>query len=61
MISQGHIVAESLAEYLKRHPEIESRCSQQGRRSFYSSEKAHIFDKLAAIFYGKKVRCCEMS
>jgi glutamate racemase len=61
MVSQGPIVAESLEAYLKRRPEIESCCSKQSRRSFYSSEKAHIFDKLAAIFYGKKVHCCEMS
>ncbi len=61
IVSQGPIIAESLAEYLKRHPEIENRCSRQGRRSFYSSEKAHIFDKLATIFYGKEVHCCEMS
>jgi glutamate racemase len=61
IVSQGPIIAESLADYLQRHPEIESRCSQHGRRDFFSSEKAHIFDKLAAIFYGKEVHCREMS
>jgi glutamate racemase len=61
IVSQGPIIAESLANYLQRHPEIERRCSQHGRRDFYSSEKAHIFDKLAAIFYGKDVHCCEMN
>jgi glutamate racemase len=60
IVSQGPIIAESLADYLQRHPEMESRCSQHGRRDFYSSEKAYIFDKLAAIFYGKEVHCCEM-
>ncbi|HRQ50368.1 MAG TPA: glutamate racemase, partial [Agriterribacter sp.] len=30
LLSQGEIVAKSLADYLKRHPETESRCSKQG-------------------------------
>jgi glutamate racemase len=61
IISQGPIVAESLAAYLQRHPEIESSCSRQGRRDFYTSEKAQIFDKLAMPFYGKEIRCREIS
>jgi glutamate racemase len=61
IISQGPIVAESLDSYLKRHPEIENYCSQEGRRFFYTSEKAYIFDRLAAIFYGEEIRCREMS
>jgi glutamate racemase len=61
IISQGPIVAESLNLYLKRHPEIESNCLQEGRRFFYTSEKTYIFDRLAAIFYGKEIRCREMN
>ena len=61
IISQGPIVAESLAAYLQRHPEIESRCSRQGRRDFYTSEKAQVFDRLAGVFYSKEIRCREMS
>jgi glutamate racemase len=60
IISQGPIVAESLATYLQRHPEIESHCSRQGRRDFYTSEKAQIFNKLATPFYGKEIRCREL-
>lgn len=59
IVSQGPIVAESLAAYLLRHPEIENRCSREGRRAFYTSEKAQIFDKLATPFYGKEIRCRE--
>jgi glutamate racemase len=61
IISQGPIVAESLAGYLRRHPEIESHCSRQGLRLFYTSEKAQMFDRLAEVFYGKAIHCCEMS
>jgi glutamate racemase len=60
IISQGPIVAESLVTYLQRHPEIESYCSREGRRLFYTSEKAHTFDKLAGVFYGKEISCREM-
>ncbi len=61
IVAQGPIVAESLENYLERHPEIENQCSREGRRLFYTSEKAHIFDRLAAIFYGEEIRCREMS
>jgi glutamate racemase len=57
IISQGAIVAESLVDYLRRHPETESRCSRQGRREFFSSEKEDVFDRSATIFYGKEIHC----
>jgi len=60
IISQGKIVAESLADYLERHPEISDRCSRNGRREFYTSEKAETFDKLAALFYGREIHSREM-
>ncbi|MFN8289096.1 MAG: glutamate racemase [Chitinophagaceae bacterium] len=56
LISQGEIVAESLADYLKRHPEIERRCSKQGRREFYTTDSASDFDNHAAVFYGEPVQ-----
>ncbi|MBN2322039.1 MAG: glutamate racemase [Acidobacteria bacterium] len=60
IVSQGPIVAESLADYLKRHPEIAARCGRGGRREFYTSEKAVVFDKLATLFYGKEIHSREM-
>lgn len=59
MVSQGAIVAERMADYLNRHPEIANRCSRRGRRDFYTSEKAEIFDRLATLFYGREIRCRE--
>ncbi len=56
IVSQGEIVAQSLADYLHRHPEIAERCSKQGRREFYTSEKAEIFDRSATLFYGRETR-----
>jgi glutamate racemase len=57
IVSQGVLVAKSLADYLVRHPEIEARCSRQGRRDFYSSETPEFFERLAPLFYGQEIRC----
>jgi glutamate racemase len=57
IVSQGAIVANSLADYLARHPEIAERCSRQGRRDFYSSETPEFFERLAPLFYGSEL-CC---
>ncbi len=53
IISQGEIVAGSLVDYLKRHPEIERRCSQGGDLRFYTTDSPEDFDNHASIFYGK--------
>ena len=57
LVSQGEIVAKRLADYLNRHRDLADRCSKQGRRDFYSTEKPEIFDQSAAYFYGKEIRC----
>jgi len=56
LVSQGDIVARRLADYLERHPEISSRCSRQGRRDFYTSERPEFFDGAASGFYGVPVK-----
>ena len=56
ILSQGEIVAKSLADYLKRHPEIESQCSQHSSREFYTTDSTEDFDSHASIFYGEKVQ-----
>jgi len=60
IVSQGKVVAESLVNYLKRHPEVSAQCSHGGRREFYTSEKADVFDRLATLFYGQEIRSKEM-
>jgi glutamate racemase len=60
IISQGKVVAESLVDYLKRHPEISAQCSLGGRREFYTTEKADLFDRLATLFYGREIRSKKM-
>lgn len=43
VISQGPLVAERLQNYLRRHPEIEQRCSQNGTVQYLTSENAADF------------------
>jgi len=56
IISQGEIVANSLIDYFKRHPEIEKQCSKQGKRDFFTTDSAEDFNHHAEIFYGKKLQ-----
>lgn len=55
LISQGGIVAESLASYLQRHPEIESNCSKGGQKQFYTTDSTTDFDNHARAFYGEAI------
>ena len=56
LLSQGHVVATKLEDYLFRHPEIEMQCSKSGRRDYLTTESAGNFDQLAKIFLGEEVR-----
>lgn len=50
VIAQGEIVAESLVDYLKRHPEVERYCTKNGRIEFLTSENPMIFDANATLY-----------
>ncbi|MDR3715532.1 MAG: glutamate racemase [Puia sp.] len=56
LISQGEIVADSLADYLARHPEMEHRCSKGGERRFFTTDSTEDFDHHARTFYGKSLQ-----
>ena len=55
LISQGEIVANSLQDYLHRHPEIENQCSRNGKLTFYTTDSTEDFDNHASLFFGEKV------
>ena len=55
LLSQGSIVAGSLADYLNRHPEMECRLSQSGARQFYTTDDPGDFNRHASLFYGEGV------
>lgn len=56
LLSQGEIVAHSLADYLQRHPEIEQACSREGKRVFYTTDSTEDFDNHATRFFGEAVQ-----
>lgn len=56
LLSQGKIVAESLADYLLRHPEMEERLTRNGNMQFFTTDSVTDFDRHARLFYGQDVR-----
>ena len=50
ILSQGQRVAESLADYLRRHPEVETRCAKNGKTRFYTTEAEEKFSGMASVF-----------
>jgi glutamate racemase len=61
ILSQGEIVADSLADYLQRHPEIEAACSKHGQRVFFTTDSTEDFDQHASVFFGEDVRSKHLS
>ncbi|MFT3909136.1 MAG: glutamate racemase [Ferruginibacter sp.] len=55
VISQGKIVAESLKNYLERHPEIDEKCSKNGKREFYTTGETADFNNHASNFFGQSI------
>jgi len=53
LLSQGQIVADSLADYLMRHPEMETQCTRDSIYSFYTTDSATDFNNQASIFFGE--------
>lgn len=56
LLSQGQIVADSLAIYLQRHPEIEQQCSKNGLEAFFTTDSTEDFDNHATTFFGRSVQ-----
>ena len=56
IISQGSIVAQSLIQYLKKHPSIASTCSKNGQIRFCTTDSKAQFDANGAIFFGKPLK-----
>jgi glutamate racemase len=52
VVAQGDIVASSLADYLKRHTEIEQTLTKTGNRQFYTTiDDTTTFDHHASLFF----------
>lgn len=56
VVAQGEIVAQSLKNYLIRHPEMDERCVKESRRSFITSDNTNVFDAIGGIFFGENIK-----
>jgi glutamate racemase len=55
VLDQGPIVADSLVDYLSRHPEIDSRLTRGGSSRYYTSESGSLFEKQGKQFMARSV------
>lgn len=56
LFSQGERVAESLKDYLQRHPEMKSRLTKAGNTRFLTTESAGKFSEAASIFLSDSIQ-----
>lgn len=55
LISQGGYIADSLQDYLKRHPEMDNLCSKNGRIEYLTTEAADRFQENSSMFLQQEV------
>lgn len=56
IVEQGGIVADSLTDYLARHPEMETRCSKGGTLTCLTTEDEDKFNGMASVFLGEDIK-----
>ena len=55
VVMQGPLVTDRLGDYLRRHPEIESRCSKGGTCRYLTTESPQKFSEAATLFLNEPV------
>ena len=55
VVAQGELVAESLKDYLRRHPEMDVRCTRGGTCTFCTTEAEDKFSESASVFLHEAV------
>lgn len=55
VMSQGKYVAESLKDYLKRHPSMDVRCEKEAKTNFYTTDSASEFSEFASSLFDRKI------
>lgn len=61
VLAQGKLVANSLADYLTRHPDIEALCTKGGSIQFFTTDNAVAFEEKAGRFYGQSIKASELN
>lgn len=55
IVAQGEYVAESLKDYLNRHPEMDAKCTKNGNCLFYTTEAEEKFIESASAFLNQQI------
>ncbi len=61
VLSQGAIVADSLADYLNRHPEMTARCSKGATCRYLTTESSDKFSESATVFLSEPVEATSIT
>ncbi len=61
LIAQGPIIAQSLADYLQKHKEIDAVLSKNGQCSFYTTESVEKFKQSASTFLKSPIEAHHLS
>ena len=56
IVAQGEYVANSLKDYLKRHPEINAKCTKTGTCQYFTTENPMRFQEQAQVFLHEKIQ-----
>jgi glutamate racemase len=60
VVSQGELVANSLADYLKRHTEMADKCSKNGTIKYFTTESVEKFASSASIFMNGNIEAIHL-
>ena len=56
IVSQVELVANSLQDYLKRHPEMDARCTRGGTCTYFTTEAEEKFADSASTFLNESIQ-----
>lgn len=56
IVAQGEYVANSLKDYLKRHPEMNVKCTKTGTCRYFTTENPMRFQEQAQVFLHEKIQ-----
>lgn len=56
IVAQGEYVANSLKDYLKRHPEMNAKCTKTGTCRYFTTENPMRFQEQAQVFLHEKIQ-----
>lgn len=61
IIAQDFIVADSLIDYLARHPGMNAHCSRSRTVRFFTTDSTALFDEVGSLFFKQKVQSEKIS